>query len=396
LQEDNPPALFIMDSLGSLIEDGDKLEVFATRLKDRLVVLDPTDACPPALNLFKLGSNSLYQYLFKAIDQTLTSRQATMISNLMLLMQEIDGATLETLIKVCEARENLFPEAVERLPSVARSFLLNQVYCKKPDELVMKTKSQIAQRIYAIAGMGKFNAMFSAPENRFDAYRCMQEKKIVLINTDARDAEQGGLGEASSVFGRFILAQCLAAARRRPKHERHLALLIVDEANYMDEHAALILSDARQYGLGMLIATQFPHQLDDGVRKEINTNTSIKMMGPVEYAVASQYARDMFATPEFIMSMKSHDRSHAEWAAYVANLTDRAVKISVPFGAIEKLPRMDMAMHSALRAANMARYGASSTAPRSPPPRHEETHERAGGQKSAESDDPLIKTGKEW
>ena len=354
-----------MDSLGSLIEGVDKLEVFSTRLKDRLVILDPTDDVPPALNLFRLGSNSLYHYLFKSIDNTLTMRQTTMISNLMLLMQAIPGATLETLIKVCETRHNLFPDALNRLPSVAKSFLLNQVYCKKPDDLVMKTKSQVVQRIYAIAGMGKFNEMFSAPDNKFDAYRCMQEKKIVLINTDARDAEVGGLGEASPVFGRFILAQCLAAARRRPKDARHLALIICDEAkHYMDEHAALILSDARQYGLGMRLATQFPHQLPEGVRREINTNTSIKMMGPVEYAIASQYARDMFSTPEQIMAMKSYDRSHAEWMTYVANLTDRAVMLSVPFGSVDKMARMDTATHAALRAANMARYGAGTGPPK--------------------------------
>ena len=52
LQEQDPPALFVMDSLGSLIEDVDKLNVFSTRLKDRLVILDPTDDVPPALNLF--------------------------------------------------------------------------------------------------------------------------------------------------------------------------------------------------------------------------------------------------------------------------------------------------------------------------------------------------------
>jgi hypothetical protein len=108
----------------------------------------------------------------------------------------------------------------------------------------------------------------------------------------------------------------------------------------MDEHAALILSDARQFGLGMLISSQFPHQLDEGVRKEINTNTSIKFMGQIEYAVAAQYARDMFTTPEFIMGMKSHDRSHAEWAAYVANMTDRgAVRVRMPFGAVEAMPK---------------------------------------------------------
>jgi hypothetical protein len=114
----------------------------------------------------------------------------------------------------------------------------------------------------------------------------------------------------------------------------------------------------------MLLASQFPHQLAEGVRKEINTNTSIKMMGPVEYAVASQYDRDMFTTADFIMGMKSYDRSHAEWAAYVSNVTDRAIKLSVPFGVIDDMPRMDGATHRALRAANMARYGAEPAAPK--------------------------------
>ncbi len=375
LQEQDPPALFVMDSLGSLIEDVDKLNVFSTRLKDRLVILDPTDDVPPALNLFKIfGSNSLYHYLFKSIDNTLTMRQTTMISNLMLLMQEIPGATLETLIKVCETRENLFPDALERLPSVAKSFLINQVYCKKPDELVMKTKSQVVQRIYAIAGMGKFNEMFSAPENKFDAYRCMQEKKIVLINTDARDAEVGGLGEASPVFGRFILAQCLAAARRRPKHARHLALIICDEAkHYMDEHAALILSDARQYGLGMLLATPVPASATGrsaarNQHEHINKNDGARGIRN-RLAVCARYVLDTRANHGHEVS---YHRSHAEWMTYVANLTDRAVMLSVPFWSVYKMPRMDTATHAALRAANMARYGAGTGASKTktphPPP----------------------------
>jgi uncharacterized protein DUF87 len=365
LQEDDPPALFIMDSLGSLIEGLDQLDIFSTRLKDRLVIIDPTDAAPPALNFFKLQSDDLCFYLFKAIDQTFTPRQATMISYLMELMRNVPNATLLTLVEVCESKQNPYPAALQNLSPFAQSFFQNQFYAAKPDQLVQQTKSQIAQRIYTLGRLGKFTQMFSAPENKFDPFTCMQEKKVVLINTDARPAHLGGLGEASSILGRFILAQCLDAARSRPKHQRHLALLVVDEAkHYMDEQAALILSDARQFGLGLLLATQFPHQLADGVRREINTNTSIKMMGPVEYAVASQYARDMFTTPEAIMAVKSYDRSHAEWMTYVANLTDRAVKLSVPFGAIEKLPRMDQQTHRAMRAANMSKYGTLEATPK--------------------------------
>lgn len=404
LQEEDPPALFIMDSLGSLIEDMDTLEVFATRLKDRLVILDPTDAHPPALNFFKLQSDDLCFYLFKAIDQSFTPRQATMISYLMELMRNVEGATLLDLVSFCEVNYNPFPEALARLSPFARSFFDNQFFVKRPDQLVQQTKNQIAQRIYSLGRMGKFTQMFSAPGNRFDPLACMQEKKIVLINTDARPVELGGLGEASAVFGRLVLAQCLAAARARPKHRRHLALLIVDEAkHYMDAQAALILSDARQYGLGMVLATQFPHQLEEGVRREINTNTSIKMMGPVEYAVASQYARDMFTTPEFIMAMRSQDRSHADWATHVANVTEHAVKLSVQFGTIDAMPKMDAATHKRLRAANMEKYGSGATAvsrTRPPPlPQAPATTATAKGKRahnSASADEPLLKPGKDW
>lgn len=341
LQEDDPPALFIIDSLGSLIEGIADLEIFSTRLKDRLVILDPSDpAHVPSLNFFQLQSDDLCFYLFKAIDQSFTQRQATMIAYLMEFMRHVPGANLLALINVCVSKDNPYPEIIDRLSPFARSFFEHQFYAKKPDPLVQQTKSQIAARIYTLARMPKFEQIFSSSRNVFDPLRCMQEKKIVLINTDARPARLGGLDAASAIFGRFILALCLDAARGRPKDQRDLALLVCDEAKaYMDEHASLILSDARQFGLGMLLATQFPHQLEEGVRREINTNTSIRLMGPIEYAVASQYARDMFTTPEFIMGMRAQDRSHTEWAAFVSNMTDRAVKLTVPYGVLEGLPR---------------------------------------------------------
>lgn len=361
LEEDDPPALFIMDSLGSLIEDVDRLAVFDGRLRDRLVILDPSDETPPALNFFKLQSDDLYFYLFKAIDQSFTPRQATMISYLMELMQHIEGANLGTLIEICEARDNPYPDVIAKLSPFAQSFLTNQLFTKKPDQLVQQTKNQIASRLYTLGRLPKFDQMFSAAENKFDPYQCIKEKKIVLINTDARPPRLGGLGEASSVLGRFLLAQILDAARSRPRGERHLALIIVDEAkHYLDEQAALILSDARQFGLGMLLATQFPHQIVEGVRREINTNTSIKLMGPVEYAVASQYARDMFTTPEFIMGMRSEPPRSAEWACHVSNVTHNScVKLSVPFLKLESEPRMSESAWRAMRERNRERYGAA-------------------------------------
>jgi len=168
----------------------------------------------------------------------------------------------------------------------------------------------------------------------------MQSKRIVLINTDARSSNQGGLGEASAIFGRYVLAQCLEAARRRPKHARHLALIVCDEAKaYLDDQSALILSDSRQYGMGMLLASQQPHQLPEGVRREVNTNTSIRFMGNIEYSIAAQYARDMFCDPGFIIGMKKYDRQYAEWAVHVSGM-NHALRVRVPFGVLESMPKI--------------------------------------------------------
>ena len=97
-----------------------------------------------------MQSDDLVLYLFKAIDQSFTQRQSTMISYLMELMRAINGATLMTLIEVCESKDNPYPETIKNLSPFARSFFENQFYARKPDPLVQQTKSQIANRIYTL------------------------------------------------------------------------------------------------------------------------------------------------------------------------------------------------------------------------------------------------------
>jgi len=207
--------------------------------------------------------------------------------------------------------------------------------------------------------------MFDAPENKFDAHRLMQEKKIVIVNTDRNKLGDDG----STLFGRFILAQCLAAAWQRPKNERHLALLVVDEAKtYLDAQSKKILSDARAFGMGILLASQFADQLEEGVRKEVTNNTTIKFAGPAAYDVVTKINRDMRTTPEFILSMKKKDYAYAEWACYVDNVTPEAVRLTVPFGSIEKLPRTTDAEWKALRARNKQQYGSIPLPPTPAPP----------------------------
>jgi hypothetical protein len=355
-------ALFLIDGNGHLIENIDKVAA----LRERLIILDPEDI--PALNFFKLQGGSrekqmeLFFYLFKAIEQGLTERQATMVAYLVDFMHAIPNSTLDTLREVCDAKDLPYAEYLKLTPQITQDFFKNQFLGS--DQLVRQTKSQIATRLYSLCRNHAFIAMFNAPQNKFDAFRAMQEKKIVIINTDRNKLGDHG----SAVFGRFILAQCLAAAFQRPKHQRHLALIICDEAKaYLDDQSQKILSDARAYGLGLLLATQHPDQLADGVRKEVINNTSVKFAGPAAASVVAQLNRDMRCEADFILGMKKKDFSHADWACYVDNVTARAIRLRVPFGTVEKLPTLSATEYAELRRANKAAYASDSTT-KPPPP----------------------------
>lgn len=336
---DQDCALFLIDGNGLFVKDIDRIK----SIQHRLLILDAKRA--PPLNFFKLRGGSrekqmeLFFYLFKAIDQGLTERQSTMVAYLIDFMQAIPGANFMTLLEVCEAKELPQRQYLAHTPEITQRFFQNQFFSS--DQLVKQTKNQIAQRLYTLVRNATFMAMFNAKENVFDAYEAMQQKKVVIINTD-----RNALGDqGSAIFGRYILAQCLAAAFQRPDDERHLALIICDEAKaYLDDQSQKILSDARAFGLGLLLATQHPDQLPDAVRKEVVNNTSIKICGPTTYPVVSQLNRDLRCEVDFVMGMKKRDPDnspsppyHAEWACYVDNITPQAVKLTVPFGTIENL-----------------------------------------------------------
>jgi len=366
LDRPDPPPMFVIDSMGAMPE---LIAQKYGNLSDRIVVLNPSSSRPPQLNFFRLDAPpSLYFYLFKAIDQSLTPRQATMVSYLVALMQKIPGSNLDTLRNLCELQYGQkdrsaideYKPHIARLEPIEQDFFDRQFFGQ--DALVKGTKQQIANRLYTIARMGNFQKMFNAPVNEFDAGKCMDEKKIVLINTDA-----GNMDEASPVFGRFIIASCMAAARKK---RRDLSLLIVDEAKaYMDETTERILSDARQFGLSFVQATQYLAQLPDGVKRAVLGNTAIKMAANLSYGDATILARDMRCEASFIQDMRKYDRKATEWACYVQNYTEKAIKLTVPMGVMEKMPhrpQMPPAQSAPQQAAQEARR-ASRSEPSSAP-----------------------------
>lgn len=374
LQEEEPQALIVIDSQGreGMLRKFEELEIFA-RDPDRLLVIDAEATPAPALNMFdvprldeaaEIEVVDLYTYIFSAIDADLTSRQSTAFSYIVRLMLAHPGATIMTLLELMEERvksaeQSKFWPTIKTLDTVAQNYFANRFFTSATNQ----TKEQLAVRLYGLLRIKAIGRMFTAPENKLNLFQAMQDKKVVLIST-------AGLGEASSLFGRYMIALAMRAAFQRatvPESKRHPVLLFVDEAfDLMDSNINRILIQARKYGLFLRYATQQYEQISHDIRAAAAANTEVKLTGGLSASDCRTLAPDMRTTPEFLMGMTRVDRKYTEFACFVQNITPAALKLEVPFGVLEAAPRMDPANYEALRRGNRERFGTSGIVPPKP------------------------------
>jgi hypothetical protein len=269
------------------------------------------------------------------------------------------GATIHTLRELMEdpARtlsQSKWAEYIQKLDPTSQAYFENQFFTNRYADL----RQQIARRLYGVLNVPSFERMFSSKLNRLDMFETVQAGKVVLVNTSKALLKS----DASALFGRYMIALAIKAAFERvTTQDRRPAYLFIDEAaEYFDENIETLLSQARKFNLGVVIAHQHLDQLSTGLRSSVAANTSIKLAGGVSDKGACALAPDMRATPEFITSMRKHTRS-TEFACYVRNYTASAVRLTIPFGTLEAAPKMSSDEHAQLIARNRARYAAKRT-----------------------------------
>lgn len=318
-----------------------------TSLKDkvppeRLVVLDPSTD-PPPLNVFDFGNANevqilqAFSYLMAALTGGMSEKQAAIIPYLLKLIRAIPGATVQTLLELVTERlgkndVSKFMPYVRQLEPLDRDFFVHQFFGKMQD-----TKDAIAWKLSAALSYDAFRAMFTAPRNSFDAFAAMEQSKVVLVKGSESVLGEYGL----PVFLQFVVAQFFLAALKRdqvPEKDRKLCILFADEASHVfNSQTTRILTECRKYRFGFMAATQVIQQIPQDVKAAIYGATAIKIAGPVSHTDAMLLAREMHTSAEEIRALKSYQRSHAEWMFYVSNVTDQAVKVDVPFGALDQL-----------------------------------------------------------
>ena len=338
----------VIDSQGDLINTILKADVLPP---ERIVLIDPEDIFyPVCLNLFSVGQDRLESYdplererltnsiielydfvLGSLLSAGMTAKQSVVFRYVTRLMFHIPDATIHTLRELMEpGGTEKYREHIQKLDGTPRRFFETEFDSKE----FVNTKTQVLRRLYGVLENQTFERMFSHPESKFDMFTEMNAGKLILINTAKSLLKEQG----TEVFGRFFIALIAQAAQERatiPDWDRLPVMVYVDEAqDYFDQNIGVILSQARKYNVGMVMAHQYLGQLSNGLQEAFEANTSIKLAGGVSARDARALAGQMSADPQLI-----HEQPKGTFATYVRGLTQRAVPMSFPFFILEKRPQ---------------------------------------------------------
>lgn len=363
-------SIVVLDSQGDLIQNIRQLALFApgSEMAERLIIIDPTDVeYPVALNLFDVGMERINAYsqldrermvnsvlelydfvLGSLLDAQMTQKQSVIFRYITRLMLHIPGATIITLRELLEeGGADKYRDHINKLEGSAKAFFDTEFDSRE----FVQTKRQVVRRLWGILENQTFERMFSHPKNKLDIFTEMNAGKVILINTSKDLLKESG----TEIFGRFFIGMIAQAAQERaiiPKDERMPTIVYVDEAqDYFDRNIGIILEQARKYKVGMVLAHQYLGQLDTKLQEGVFANTSIKFAGGVSSKDAKTLSGEMRCGPYFV-----EDVEPLSFAAYIRGTTKSAVKLSISYGAMERLPKLDEEDLTAQRDAMRLRY----------------------------------------
>ncbi len=151
--------------------------------------------------------------------------------------------------------------------------------------------------------------MVGQRENTFDLRRVMDEGRILILNL-----AKGRIGEDTcSLLGAMMVTQIQLAALSRTElaeGKRRPFYLYVDEIhNFLTLSFADILSEARKYGLHLVLAHQYIEQLEDEIRAAIfgNVGTIISFrVGPEDAKYLAREFRPAFDEADLVRLPNYH------------------------------------------------------------------------------------------
>ena len=146
------------------------------------------------------------------------------------------------------------------------------------DKQVNESIAPVLNKVGAFTANPIIRNIIGQPKSSFDIRKIMDEGKILAVNLS-----KGLIGEDNAaILGAFLVTKVQLAAMSRSDiarvEDRRPFYLYVDEfQNFATDSFAVILSEARKYGLNLTVANQYTSQMTDAVRDAVfgNVGTTV-------------------------------------------------------------------------------------------------------------------------
>ncbi|MBQ7802862.1 type IV secretion system DNA-binding domain-containing protein [Candidatus Saccharibacteria bacterium] len=146
------------------------------------------------------------------------------------------------------------------------------------DKQVTESIAPVLNKVGAFTANPIIRNIIGQPKSSFDVRKIMDEGKILVVNLS-----KGLIGEDNaSILGAFLVTKVQLAAMSRSdipdvKDRRPFYLYVDEFQNFATDSFAVILSEARKYGLNLTVANQYTAQMTDSVRDAVfgNVGTTI-------------------------------------------------------------------------------------------------------------------------
>jgi hypothetical protein len=292
-------------------------------IEERVVLIDPTDerytvAFNPLEKIEGVSSAEIAAELVEAFKKiwidSWGARMEDLLRNTLIALIEAE-LTLDNLPRFLideDFRGNVLEKVTH--PIAKRYFQrFNSLSPKTREEWMESTLN----KVNAFLSDDRIREIFSYQKSSFNLREIMDNRKILLIKLD-----RGRLKENGDLLGSLLMTKIRMAAFSRsdvPKEKRIPFYLYIDEfQNFATEEFIDTLSEARKYGLVLILAHQNLSQLPKNLQDSILTNCGIQCYFRVCRRDAEILAKEAFETTGLeVKAVKlSREYSDYDWFTY--------------------------------------------------------------------------------
>jgi len=363
-------SVVLIDSQNTLIPQLERLRVWEG--SDRLIIVDPSE--PVAFSLFDApkdqinGALEMINFVFsKLADSEPTYRQDNLFNYLSeFLITAVPGATIRDFRDLLDQRKApAYDKYKKNASDEVRDYLQTDFVKEK---YTVDARSQVLTKLRAMLREPAFADMFSAPKTKLNLFKELERGVCVLIKPDKFRLGEDG----TRLFGRFWIAQMkLIAQQRQVSAKKTPTFFYIDECqDYLrggDPKIESILEQARKQNIGLTLLHHYGDQLKStDLLQLLGANTATKICGSLASSDLTRFSSYLECEPSFI----SGQQPKKSFACSVRGYTGRAISLQFPFIDLTKEPQMSEETLSAMRRANIAKYGVGThEGPETPQPK---------------------------